>query len=95
MEDVRRDRSVKVAQSGIVAFDVKREPRMLAERRVGAAPVKQIKWSGAVGIEPGGDDGCPRGSHVVRRIVEQDAVSRLRKMQEEDEQGDKLSLIHI
>jgi hypothetical protein len=79
---------VEVAQRGVVVLDVKQEPRMLAELRIGAAKMKQLKRSDAVGIKPGRDDRRLRGSHVIRRIVKQDAVSRLREVEEENEQSD-------
>jgi hypothetical protein len=69
-------------------LDIEEEPRMLAELGVGTAKVKQLKRSNAVGVEPGGDDGCPRGSHVVCSVVKQNAVLCLREMEEEDEQSD-------
>jgi hypothetical protein len=87
MQDIGRYRGVEMAQRSIVAVEIKRKPRMLAELRVGAAPVKELKGSDAVGIEPCGDDGCLRGTHVVRRIVKKDAALCLREVEQEDEQG--------
>lgn len=91
VQDVGRYWSVEVAQRGIIAVDVERKPRMLAEFRVGTAPVKQFERSDAIGIEPGSDNRRLRGAHVVCRIVKQDAVLRLREMEEKDEQGDNQS----
>lgn len=82
---------MEVAQRGIVAFGVSREPGMPAEFRIGFSTVKQLKGSGAIGIEPGGDNRRLRSAHVVGCIVKQDTVSRLRKMEEEDEQGNNQS----
>jgi hypothetical protein len=86
VEDKNGYRGVEVAQPGIVIFYVKREPRMLSELRVGSMPTDQIERGSAVGIEPCRDNGSLRGSHIVRGIVKQDAVLRLRQVEEEDKQ---------
>ena len=75
---LRGNRTSLVRGSGatsIVAFRVGREPGMPVELRVGFATVHQLKGSGAVGIQPGGDNRRLRGSHVVRCIVKKNTVS--------------------